>query len=337
MPLLKILVPTPRMTVYEDLSHPKLGLAFCAPTDPLDFDPSEDVAPSQSDEIAAMAFADGAIDQNLSETITVVSGVDESDFCKFTTMQFAMESDLFQMRGSKRTDDEALLNTLIEHADQLLDGMRVDYCCLDVPQMCFGVPGYIPGKNMFAAFILDPELNDGRIIARESQVPVAMPALGLEFDSISPSFVDPLITDTFPPDALGLRLKRVLRTYANALSATSDESKILSIVFALDGILTTEKSTSTQFKKFIGVSASNNTADSQRQYKRFCEFYANVRNPLVHHGKSYVDLGRDRKPDLLYLQSLVAGLLESMVGDAHEAFDAHWQRKMKIANASLHT
>ncbi|MEX2140812.1 MAG: hypothetical protein WD894_16230, partial [Pirellulales bacterium] len=288
MATLKILVPAPRITVYDDLSHPTLGLTFRAPTEPPDFDPPEDVSPN-SDEIAAMAFVDGALENNLSETITAVSGVDESDFCKFTAMQFGMESDLFRARGSKRAHDEALLNTILEHADQLLDGMRIDYCRLDVPQMCFGVPGYIPGKNKHAAFIFDPESDDGRIIAREPDVPVAMPGIGLDFDSISSSFVDPLITDTFPPGALGLRLKRLLRTFANALAATSDESKILTIVFALDGILTTENSTSEQFKRFIGVSASSNSAEFQRQFDRFRDFYTTVRNPLVHHGKSYSD------------------------------------------------
>lgn len=322
------------MTVYEDLSHPTLGLLFRAPTEPPDFDPPDDISPP-SDEIEAMAFVDGAREQNLSETITALSGVHESDFCKFTTMQFTFESDLFRSDGPKRADDEALLNSIIDHADQLLDGMRIDYCRLDVPQMCFGVPGYIPGKNKNAAFVFDPELDDGRIVAREPLVPVAMPGIGLDFDSISPSFVDRLITDTFAPGALGPRLKRLLRTYAGALSATSDESKILTIVFGLDGILTTDNSTSTQFKKFIGVSASTNQTDFQRQYDKFRDFYANVRNPLVHHGKSYAELRRQRKPDLLYLQGLVAGLLDAMVGDAHEPFDAHWQRKMALANASL--
>lgn len=331
MTTLRILVPAPRITVYDDLSHPTLGLSFRAPTEPPDFEPREDISPA-SDEIEAIAIVDGAVEQNLSETITALSGVDESDFCTFTTMQFTFESDLFRPERPKRADDEALLNSIIEHADQLLDGMRIDYCRLDVPQMRFGVPGYIPGKNKNAAFVFAPESDDGRVIAREPLVPVAMPGFGLDFDSISASFVDPLITDTLPPDSLGLRLKRMLRTYANALSATSDESKILTIIFALDGILTTEKSTPKQFKKFIGVSVSNNPADFQRQYDRFCDFYTNVRNPLVHHGKTYTDLRRDRKPDLLYLQSLVAGLLDSMVGDAHEPFAAHWQRKMAIAN-----
>ena len=331
---LKVLVPAPRLTVYDDILLPELGLSLRAPTQPADFDSPEDISP-KSDEIPAMEFVDGGLEHNLSETITTLSGVDESDFCKFTTMQFIMKSDLFRVRQSKRAEDESLLNRIIEHADQLLDGIRIVYCRLDVPQMCFGVPGYIPGKNIHAAFVFDPESDDGRIIAREPQVPVAMPGIGLDFDSISPSFVDPLITDTFPPGSLGARLKRLLRTYATALSAMSDESKILTIVFALDGILTRENSTSKQFKKFIGVSASTNPADFQGQYDEFCGFYANVRNPLVHHGRSYTDLGRNRKTDLLYLQSLVARLLESMVGDAQEPFEAHWQRKMATANTSL--
>jgi hypothetical protein len=144
-----------------------------------------------------------------------------------------------------------------------------------------------------------------------------------------------LIIDTFAPGALGLRLKRLLRTYASALTATSDESKILTILFALDGILTPENSTSNQFKNFVGVSASSNSANFRRQYDQFCDFYKNVRNPLVHQGKSYADLRRNRKPDLLYLQSLVWSLLDSMIGDAHEVFEVHWQRKMAIAASAL--
>jgi hypothetical protein len=181
MTTLKILLPIPRITVYDDLSHPKLGLLFRAPTKPPDFDPPENVS-SDPDEITAMAFVDGAMENNLSEAITAVSGVDESDFCKVTTMQFVLESDLFRANGSTRVDDESLLNVIVEHADQLLDGMRIDYCRLDVPQMCFGVPGYIPGKNKLAAFIFDPQSDDGRIIAREPEFPVAMPGIGLDCD-----------------------------------------------------------------------------------------------------------------------------------------------------------
>ncbi|MCX7388665.1 MAG: hypothetical protein NTX48_18540 [Planctomycetales bacterium] len=279
---------------------------------------------------------DGALEENLSETIAALSGVDESDFCKYTTMELPFESDLFQMRASTRANDEELLNHIIEHADRRLDGMRLDYCRLDKPQMCSGILGYIPGKNKFAVFVFDPASDDGRMIAREPEVPVAMPGIGLDLESIQPSSVDTLITDGFATDALGGRLKRLLRTYATALSATSDESKILTIVFALDGILTPEGlKDAKKFRKFIGVSASMHSADFQRQYDRFCEFYATVRNPLVHDGKSYPDLCRDRKSDLLYLQSLVAGLLASMLRDAHEAFGAHWARKMAMAKTSL--
>ena len=334
MQQLKVLVPVPRLTVYKDMALPHLGVKFLAPTAPPDFEVQEDVSP-RSDEIQMLAFVDGALEENLSETITALSGVDESDFCKYTTMEFPFESDLFQMRASTRANDEQLLNHIIEHADRRLDGMRLDYCRLDKPQMCFGIPGYIPGKNKFAVFVFDPASDDGRMIAREPEVPVAMPGIGLDLESIHPSSVDTLITDGFATDALGGRLKRLLRSYATALSATSDESKILTIVFALDGILTPKKSWTWEFKEFIGVSASMKSADFQGQYDRFCKFYDEVRNPLVHHGRSYSDLRRDRKSDLLYLQSLVAGLLKSMVPFAHESFDEHWDGKMVLAKTWL--
>ena len=329
---LKVMVPLPRFAIEEDIDCPHIDVAFRAPTAPREYNTPTDSFAADSDEIVAVHFADGATENNLSEVITNLSGIDESDFCQYTTMVFSIQSNSFKLRGPTRVDDEMLLQSILDTADHLLDGIRIDYCRLDLPQMCIGSAGYVSGKNKNTAFVFDANADDGRIIAREPDSPIAMPGIGLDFESIGPSFVDSLIVNTFPPDSLGVRLKRLLRVYASVLCSATVESRILTLVFYLDGILTPENSNSGQFKKYIAVSVTNNTSAFQSEYDKFKAFYRDVRNPLVHHGKSYGDLGRDCGSDLRYLQFLFAGLMDTLAPHANTDFDVHWAQKMDTAS-----
>jgi hypothetical protein len=175
------------------------------------------------------------------------------------------------------------------------------------------------------------------MIAREPTNPVAIPGLGLEIDhDVSKSEVDPLLKTVYGPDTLGVRLRSLLRALGQSFMESSDENKILWNVFAMDGYLTPANCRDAkQFRQFIGVSASKSSNGYELEYKRFDDFYKSVRDPLVHHGKSYRDLKRTRKIDLLYLQGLIFSILTNLMPLAAEPFQDVWDSQMALARQHL--
>ena len=346
MTQLQIFMPLPRLHVFEEFQYPNLTLS------PPQCDAEQPEAPptKQQRELRAavscaseeayivfpdgtVVFRDGAEDNNLAEALTAMAGVTENDFRHHTVLAMPFEATSFEPRQQTRQGDRELVAAALEHADAALDGIRFNLCRLDVPEMSLGPPGYLPDKGVFAVYFHVTGQDQGRFIACEPPNPVSIPGVGVDLHSVQPSSVDPLIFNKYGPGTLGVRLKRLLRMYCQSFVAPSDEIKILSNVFAMDGCLTPESSKdSNDFKKFVGMAAGGGASGFRREYEGFRDFYSDVRNPLVHHGKQYAELGRDRRRDLIYLQGLIHLVLENLTTSADEQFYAFWANTLSLAN-----
>lgn len=264
-------------------------------------------------------------DKNLSEVITVVSGVQVADLETVTNIQFDIRIDWSGEQVSCRDFDERILEEAIFKGEAVMDLIRVDYCRLDIPQTSPMMAGYIPNRNILAVKVH----NDRQtyLIAREPNCPLLVPGLGLELDSPpSPSDFESIVTEQYDSNSLGIRLKRLLRVFGQSFTAFSDDQKILNLIFAIDGLLTPENCNSNEFKSAIGKWLSNDPSIQANARENFVKFYKEVRNPMVHHGKSYSQLGRNRKEDLLYIQRIIARLLLSLSKYRHLEFAEFWHQ-----------
>lgn len=187
--------------------------------------------------------------------------------------------------------------------------------------------GYFPHVNRLAVSVHEDESEKQRLIAREPECPIMIPGLGLELESVpSRSEIEPIVSEQHADESLGFRLQRLLRAFGQAFSAFSDDQKILNLIFALDGLLTPENCGSDQFKAAIGKWLADDATAQARERDDFAKFYKEVRNPLVHRGKLYEQLGRNRKADLLYLQGIVSKLLNRLSKHRQLKFSAFWMQ-----------
>jgi hypothetical protein len=208
-----------------------------------------------------------------------------------------------------------------------MDLIRVDFCRLDMPQYSPMMAGYVPSVNRLAVSVHDETSGNQRLIAREPDCPIIIPGLGLELEAVpSHSEIEAIVCEQHADHSLGIRLRRLLRVFGQAFTALSDDQKILNLLFALDGLLTRENCSAARFKAAIGKWLADDATPEacERERDKFATFYKDVRNPLVHRGKSYEQLGRDRKADLLYLQDLVSRLLARLSQYRQLEFSAFW-------------
>ena len=96
-------------------------------------------------------------------------------------------------------------------------------------------------------------------------------------------------------DELALAVKGALRFVRQAFYSLGDESRFLTLVFALDGLAHPEKNW-TWMKHHAYISALTSGGDINRfkaNLKRYEELYTNVRNALIHSGKDFYELPHD--------------------------------------------
>jgi hypothetical protein len=310
---LKVSIPVANLLIYEPFAF--AGATFTPPLREATDNPSQD----ESD---AASFLSGG---KLSTAITALSGVQLSDFETVAILSFDVSVDLTEYPRANRQDDERVLAEAVFQGEAVMDLIRVDFCRLDITQYAPMMAGYFPSVNRLAVVVHA----DGkqRLIAREPDCPIMVPGLGLELDTVpSSSRVEPIISEQHVNESLGIRLKRLLRVFGQSFTAFSDDQKILNLIFAMDGLLTPENCGSDCFKAAIGKWLADDQSLQAREHDSFAKFYKDVRNPMVHRGKSYEELGRDRKTDLLYLQEIVSRLLERLSKHRQMEFSEFWRQ-----------
>lgn len=228
----------------------------------------------------------------------------------------SIESDFWSAR---RSDDEQLLNMLVESADGILDVVRVVCSHLDCPSTEVGVPGFLPDLSAVGAYIVDEQIGGGRLIARQPDVAVHLAGVGAEVGGNLPDWVLTFVTETHAVGSMGSRGKRLLRILGRAFRLLSPEEKILSVIFGLDGTLTPAHESSEALKKLIEQLLPGSAGQDFRDLYK-------VRNKLVHHGKMYDDLGRNPNDDLRRLQVLVYRILEVLAAERAMRFEEFWPK-----------
>ncbi|MEL7657021.1 MAG: hypothetical protein AAGU75_14070 [Bacillota bacterium] len=270
-------------------------------------------------------FEDGNSNNNLSKLISASTGIDGSMFFDYTLVSFRITDNEFLFENPTRESDEKFFTKSINYIDSILDTIRVDYCRFDVPHTAIGCPGFIQEINMRGLFVYSIIHKQGRIIAREDENVIIVPGEGLELSELrSDNILKCLVEESYTPDLLGAKLQRLLRIFGICVTLPTDEIKILTAIFALDGLLTPSRAQSEEFKKAVAKLISKDADSYNNELTKFRDYYKNVRNSFVHHGLSYEELGRNRKKDLLYIQTLVVRLLYALVGKRNEKFDSYW-------------
>lgn len=309
----KASLPVANLLIHEPFVF--AGATFTPPSR----EATEDLLLNESD---AASFLSGA---NLSTAITALSGVQLSDFETVAILSFDINVGLTEYATANRQDDERVLAEAVFQGEAVMDLIRVDFCRLDIPQYSPMMAGYFPNVNRLAVSVHA----DGkqRLIAREPECPIMIPGLGLELDTVpSRSHIEPIISEQHVSESLGIRLKRLLRVFGQSFTAFSNDQKILNLIFAMDGLLTPENCGSDRFKAAIGKWLADDHSSQAHERDTFAKFYKEVRNPMVHRGKSYEELGRDRKTDLLYLQGIVSRLLTRLSKHRQMAFSEFWRQ-----------
>lgn len=285
-------------------------------------EPIEDITFSEG---IVHIFEDGNSENNLSKFISASTGIYGSMFFDYTLMSFRITDNEFLFENPTRESDEKFFSNSVNYIDSILDTIRVDYCRFDVPHTAIGCPGFIQEINKRVLFVYSIVHEQGRIIVREDENVIIVPGEGLELDGLqSDNLLKCLVEESYTPDLLGAKLQRLLKIFGTCVTLPTDEIKILTAIFALDGLLTPSRAQSEEFKKAVAKLISNDTDSYNNELTKFRDYYKNVRNNFVHHGFSYEELGRNRKNDLHYIQSLVVRLLYKLVGLRNEKFDLYW-------------
>ena len=305
----EIAVPVPTLTFSETGA---LGGATCIPAGILDIKDIDS------------CLANG----NLSDGITEVCGISTEQALSCSMLVIPRHLDEESLAERRRDFDEHLLRDALGRADAILDLIRLEQCRLDCSETWIGNAGYVmtPGSTSLFVLVLDQNSDVCRFIARKTWDPVAFPLLTSEVvASDIDNTLEPLLTEHLPHPTLGARLKRLLRSFGESCSIASDDLRLLSIIFALEGALCPEGTSSREFKRSVAVAQYGDTKSATKALEKFSRFYRDVRNVLVHRGSRYEELTRDRRDDFMYLQSLVHGILLRLASRRHSAFDEHWK------------
>jgi hypothetical protein len=93
-------------------------------------------------------------------------------------------------------------------------------------------------------------------------------------------------------DQLSSNIKMALRLCRQAFYTLGDESRFLSLVFALDGLLAPGKNcTGWRQRVYVASIVSGGDANTfEKTLERYEELYTDVRNRLVHHGEDFYSL-----------------------------------------------
>lgn len=125
-------------------------------------------------------------------------------------------------------------------------------------------------------------------------------------------------------DELALSVKAALRACRQSFYSLGEESKFLSLVFALDGLVHPKKSwTGWCHHTYVAALVSHgNLARFKSVLVRYAELYADVRNPLVHKGIDFYELAQepaqccqDIYGFIIEVVKLIADLRLSTVGE----------------------
>lgn len=215
-----------------------------------------------------------------------------------------------------------LLLRCAEYADRGLDLLRLEYCNYrHLEQLC-GTAGQLL-DGFHAAYVIPKQ---GPVKPRlychlVTPYGVTPNWLGLEvayhLNSETVALAGAAHSST--GNELLSRVRGALRAGGQAFYILTPEARFLSLIFALDGLCSPKKKwTGLTHHAYIAAVGANADAETFDKWLRsFDSVYANIRNPIVHGGKSFIELGEnpaEASDQIMFLlRSCVEGIMSRSV------------------------
>lgn len=240
-------------------------------------------------------------------------------------------------------DNDVVILQCLAMAEHALDLIRFGYCSFKQPKNTPDPAGQL--KDGFYAVEIVPLERTHLKPVNLAEISRPMSAsnnwLGPEIDNLpfdGREYLEEILHGR--ADELALAVKGALRFVRQAFYSLGDESKFLTLVFALDGLAHPEKSwTWMKHHAFIAALTSGGKIDSFKvDLKRYEELYTLVRNALVHNGKDFYELLDDPVLccedlfDLLKRVVVLIGDLKLVTADALRAQAIYWLQTPEFAN-----
>jgi hypothetical protein len=211
-----------------------------------------------------------------------------------------------------------LLLRCVECADRGLDIIRGRFCNHKFQMQVPGLAGQLL-DGFHAAYVIPASgpFKDKLYCHPATPFHVTSNWLGLEVDhglnqedvALAP------IVHGGPATEMFMRLRAAVRALGQAFYILTPESRFLSLVFAIDGLCApNEKWKGLPHRTYIAAVA----ADGERKLfatllKDFDTAYTEVRNSIVHQGKSFVELGIDPIHSLKHLDRILGLCIETVM------------------------
>ncbi|EER62151.1 hypothetical protein AcdelDRAFT_0273 [Acidovorax delafieldii 2AN] len=114
------------------------------------------------------------------------------------------------------------------------------------------------------------------------------------------------------PDELALCVKAALRACHQSFYSLGDESRLLNLVFALDGLVHPKKPwTGWKHRTYVAALVSHGKVERFRSaLVRYDELYTDIRNALVHKGKDFYELAQEPAPCCQDLYGFIIDVVE---------------------------
>lgn len=213
--------------------------------------------------------------------------------------------DLIKLNSSSLDHDNYVINLCLDQAERGMDLIRLRYSSFDRPEFTPNPAGQL--KSGFYEVQITPNTAKRLSIKPKVYGGLSKPL------SASNNWLGPEVSDHFNSNdyklseilvgkevhELGNLLISSLRNCRQAFYTIGDESKFLSLIFSIDGLGYPKHNWSGwKHRSFIAILASSNNPS------RFCDtlesydyLYTDIRNKLVHEGKSFYELGEDNGND----------------------------------------
>lgn len=216
-----------------------------------------------------------------------------------------------------------LLLRCAEYADRGLDLLRLEYCNYRHHEQLCGTAGQLI-DGFHAAYVIP---NQGPVEPRlychlATPYGVTPNWLGLEV-AYSLNSETVALAETAHSSAVSEILSRVrgaLRAGGQAFYILTPEARFLSLIFALDGLCCPKKRwTGLTHHAYIAAVGANGDVEKFDKWLRiFDSAYSSIRNPIVHGGTSFIELGANPVDASDQIMFLLHSCVEGVVGRSVE-------------------
>ncbi|WP_155826443.1 hypothetical protein [Vreelandella zhanjiangensis] len=209
--------------------------------------------------------------------------------------------DLLKLNGSSLEHDDYVINLCLDHAERGMDLIRLRYSSFDRPEFTPNPAGQL--TSGFYEVKITPNTS--------KRLPIKPKVYGGLSKSLSASnnWLGPEVSDHFnfndyklsevllgnEVHELGDLLIGSLRNCRQAFYTIGDESKFLSLIFSIDGLGAPDQDwNGWKHRTYITALACNENPSKFREILESYDYlYTDIRNKLVHSGKSFYELGQD--------------------------------------------